>query len=56
MEKAYFNSFMEKELYKKLKVEAVRMNITIKQHISNILSNYIKQKETNSNSNVNYNS
>lgn len=42
MSKSYFNSNLPAEYYKKLKVEAVELDITIKRHISNILKAYVE--------------
>jgi len=42
VEKSYFNSSLPVEIYKLLKIEAIQLNLTIKQHISNILENYVK--------------
>lgn len=43
MSKSYFNSNLPIEHYKKLKIEAVELGITIKEHISNVLKNYIEE-------------
>ena len=42
MAKSYFNSNLPAEYYKKLKIEAIELNITIKQHISDILKTYVE--------------
>ena len=44
MSKSYFNSYLETEDYKKIKIEAINLNITIREHISNILKGYLKNR------------
>jgi hypothetical protein len=44
MEKTTFNSSVSREDYAIIRDEAYKYNLTIKQHISNILSMYAKQK------------
>lgn len=39
-EKAYFNSSVDKKDYAIIKDEAYRLGITVKQHISNIISKH----------------
>ncbi len=43
--KSYFNSSLPTKYYKPLKIEAINLNVTIRQHISNILEDYVKTKE-----------
>jgi len=42
METSYFNSNLPTKDYKKLKIEAIELNITIKKHISNVLKAYVR--------------
>ena len=42
---SYFNSSLPTEVYKKVKIEAIKLNITVKEHLSNIIKNYIEEKE-----------
>lgn len=44
MTKSYFNSSLPIEYYKKIKIEAIELGITIRQHISNILKMYVEEK------------
>lgn len=45
--KAYFNSYVNRDDYEVIKTEAYRLQITTKHHISNILTDYaiLKRKE-----------
>jgi len=45
MQKSYFNSYLPVEAYKKLKIEAVELNITIKELISTILKRHVEKNE-----------
>jgi hypothetical protein len=46
MERSSFNSSVDREIYAVIKDEAFRLGITVKCHISNILTEYaIKRKE-----------
>ena len=42
-----FNSYMASNEYTQIKTEAVELQITVKQHISNILSDYVQNKQVN---------
>jgi hypothetical protein len=39
---SYFNSYLNKTLYTRLKMEAVKLQIPVREHISNILKAYIE--------------
>jgi hypothetical protein len=45
MEKVAFNSYLPDEEYKIIKIEAVQLGINVKDHISSILSNYVKTRK-----------
>jgi hypothetical protein len=44
MSNTYFNSSVSREDYAIIKAEAYNLNITIREHISNIVSEYAKLK------------
>lgn len=44
-ERTYFNSSLDREDYAVIKDEAYRLGITIKDHISDILLNYVEGKK-----------
>lgn len=43
-EKTYFNSSLNREDYAVIKDEAYRLGLNIKDHISNIMRNYVESK------------
>lgn len=44
MNQVTFNSYLDDEEYKVIKIEAVQQDITVKERISCILSEYVKRK------------
>lgn len=53
MENTYFNSFLSKENYAIIRDEAYRKSLTIREHISNILSDYATNKRREDNESKN---
>jgi hypothetical protein len=45
MEQLTFNSSVDRDDYAVIKDEAFKLNITVKEHISNIVTSYAKQKQ-----------
>ena len=44
MSKSYFNSYVDREDYAIIKDEAFKLGITVKKHISDIITDYAKSK------------
>ncbi len=44
MSKSYFNSSIPASHYKRIKLEAVNLQINVKDHIGNILKSYVEER------------